>query len=127
MIVVDASAALSALLNAGDAREALAAQQVHVPHLIDAEIASGLRRLAGTGALEPDLASAALKAWQRVAMTRYPVFMLLDRIWQLRDNVSAYDASYVALAENLGASLVTADGRLSRVPGLRCSLTVVPR
>ena len=60
-------------------------------------------------------------------MTRYPVFALLDRVWELRDNLSAYDASYVALAELLGCSLLTADARLSRAPGIRCPITVVPR
>ena len=60
-------------------------------------------------------------------MTRYPVFSLLDRVWQLRDNLSAYDASYVALAELLDCNLLTADARLSRAPSIRCSITLVPR
>ena len=60
-------------------------------------------------------------------MTRYPVFSFLDRVWELRDNLSAYDASYVALAELLNCSLLTADARLSRAPGIRCPITVVPR
>jgi predicted nucleic acid-binding protein len=59
-------------------------------------------------------------------MTRYPVFAMLARVWELRDNLSPYDASYVALAELLGCSLLTADGRLSRAPCLRCPVTVVP-
>lgn len=59
-------------------------------------------------------------------MTRYPVFSLLDRVWELRDNMSAYDASYVALAELLDCNLLTADVRLSRAPGIRCSITLVP-
>jgi len=60
-------------------------------------------------------------------MTRYPVFTLLERVWDLRENLSAYDASYVALAELLNCPLMTADARLSRAPGVRCSITVVPR
>jgi len=52
---------------------------------------------------------------------------MLERVWELRDNVSAYDATYVALAELLGCALVTADGRLAGAPNLRCSVTVVPR
>ena len=60
-------------------------------------------------------------------MTRYPVFSLLDRVWELRDNLSAYDASYVALAELLDCNLLTADARLSRAPGIRCSMRLVPR
>jgi predicted nucleic acid-binding protein len=60
-------------------------------------------------------------------MVRYPVFGILDRVWQLRDNLSAYDATYVALAEQLGCALLTADQRLAGAPGLRCPITVVPR
>ena len=72
-------------------------------------------------------ADSGLDAFRRLGMTRYPVFSLLDRVWELRDNLSAYDASYIALAENLNCSLLTADGRLRRAPGIRCSITVVPR
>lgn len=68
-----------------------------------------------------------LQAWRRLGLTRYGVHPLLDRIWQLRDNLSASDAGYVALAEALDCALVTADGRLSRAAGVRCTLTVVPR
>ena len=127
MIVLDASAAVSALLNAGEARTALADDAVHVPHLIDAEVAHALRRHVLTGALGADDGWAALDTWRRLGLARHPVGGLLDRVWDLRENVSAYDASYVALAEALGCALVTADARLSRVPGLRCAVTVVPR
>jgi predicted nucleic acid-binding protein len=126
VIVVDASAALSALLNAGPARAALGRQQLHVPHLIDAEVASGLRRRVRAGQVEPESAWNALRVWQRLGMTRYPVVALLPRVWELRENVSAYDASYVALAELLGCDLLTADARLARAPGTRCASTVVP-
>ena len=126
MIVVDASAALSALLTAGPARSVLAIEQLHVPHLIDSEIASGLRRRVIARELRPDVAWSALDTWRRLGMTRYPVFSVLERVWQLRDNLSAYDASYVAVAEHLGCSLLTADGRLARAPGVGCPVTVVP-
>lgn len=126
MIVVDASAALSALLNAGPARGALSDEQLHVPHLIDYEVSGGLRRRVITGRMNPDAGWNALDTWRRLGMTRYPVFAMLARVWELRDNLSPYDASYVALAELLGCSLLTADGRLSRAPGLRCPVTVVP-
>ena len=125
--MVDASAALSALLNAGPARSALASEQLHAPHLIDSEVADGLRRMVAAGQLAADSGWAALDAFRRLGMTRYPVFSLLDRVWELRDNLSAYDASYVALAELLDCSLLTADARLSRAPGICCSLTLVPR
>lgn len=126
MIVVDASAALAALLNAGTARRIIAAEQIHVPHLIDSEIASGLRRKVAAGQVKSDVAWGALDTWRRLGMTRYPVFAVLDRVWQLRDNLSASDASYVALVESLGCVLLTADGRLGRAPGIRCPVTVVP-
>jgi predicted nucleic acid-binding protein len=127
VIVVDASAALLALLNAGPARQALGEERLHVPHLIDSEIASALRRQVIANNVSPDVAWRALDAWRRLGMTRYPVFSLLDRVWALRDNLSAYDASYVALAEHLTCPLVTADGRLARATGVRCPVTVVPR
>jgi predicted nucleic acid-binding protein len=127
MIVVDASAALAALLNAGDARRALGGEQLHVPHLIDAEVASGLRRQVASTKIGADDGWTALDVWRHLGMVRYPVFGILDRVWQLRDNLSAYDATYVALAEQLGCALLTADQRLARAPGLRCPITVVPR
>ncbi len=68
----------------------------------------------------------ALDAFRRLGMTRYPVFALLDRVWQLRENLSACNASYVALAELLDCTLLTADARLSRAPGIRCPITLVP-
>lgn len=127
MIVVDASAALAALLNDGAARRALATEQLHAPHLIDSEVASGLRRRVQAKQLALRDAGNALAVWRRLAMTRYAVHPLLGRVWQLRENVSAYDAGYIALAELLDCALVTADARLSRAAGVRCPLTLVPR
>jgi predicted nucleic acid-binding protein len=126
VIVVDASAALSAVLNAGPARRALTSEQLHVPHLIDSEVANGLRRRVAAQQLSADDGWSALNAWRSLGMTRYPVFALLDRVWELRDNLSAYDVSYVALAELLNCNLLTADTRLSRAPGIRCAITAVP-
>lgn len=127
MIVVDASAALSALLNDGPARRALADDHLSAPHLIDSEVASGLRRRVAARQLGADAGWTALDAFRRLGMMRYPVFSLLDRIWELRDNLTAYDASYVALAELLECNLLTADARLGRAAGSRCPITVVPR
>lgn len=127
MIVVDASAALSALLNAGQARRTIASERLHAPHLVDSEVASGLRRRVIAQRMGADAGWAALDTWRRLGLTRYPVFSLLDRVWELRDNLSACDASYVALAELLDCSLLTADARLGRAPGIRCPVTVVPR
>lgn len=126
MIVVDASAALSALLNDGPARQLLSKERLHAPHLIDAEIASGLRRHVRRHRMHVADGWNALNAWRHLAVTRHPVSGLLERIWTLRDNLAAYDASYVALAESLDCTLATADGRLSNAAQLRCPVTVVP-
>lgn len=127
MIVVDASAAIAGLLNDGPARHALGTDQLHMPHLIDSEVASGLRHRVLAGEMKEPDGWAALDTWRHLAATRYAVHSLVARLWQLRANLSAYDAGYVALAELLDCPLVTADARLSRAPGLRCSITVVPR
>jgi len=127
VIVVDASAALSALLNDGPARKALATEQLHAPHLIDSEVANALRRRVAAQQITADAGWTALEAFRHLGMTRYPVFALLERVWELRDNLSAYDASYVAVAELLECTVLTADARLSRAPGIRCPVTVVPR
>ena len=126
MIVADASAALAALLNAGPARRSLALEQLHVPHLIDSEIANGLRRMVSRGEITAEAGWRALDGWRRLGMVRYPIAGMLDRIWQLHENLSAYDASYVALAELLDCALVTIDRRLSRAVGIRCPVTVIP-
>jgi predicted nucleic acid-binding protein len=127
MIVVDASAALSALLNDGPARQALAGEQLHSPHLVDSEVANGLRRMVAAQQVSADDGWITLDRWRRLGVTRYAAVGFLDRVWELRDNLSAYDASYVALAELLSCPLLTADARLSRAPGIRCAVTVVPR
>ena len=125
--MLDASAALSGLLNAGASRDLLAGEQLHAPHLIDSEVVSGLRRHVASGKVMAEDGWALLDTWRRLGLSRYATRGLLGRIWELRDNLSAYDAGYVALAESIGCSLVTADARISRAPGLRCPVTVVPR
>lgn len=127
MIVIDASAALSGLLNSGPARQTLAHEQLHAPHLVDSEVPSGLSRRVIAGRLTAADGWAALDAWRHLAVTRYAVHAPLDRVWPLRDNLSAYDAGYVALAELLDCPLLTADARLSRAAGIRAPITVVPR
>lgn len=126
MIVLDASAALSALFDDGPARRMMTVELLHAPHLIDSEVASALRRRVAAGELSSDDGRRVLHVWSGLGVTRYGVNVLLRRVWELRENLSAYDAGYVALAEALDCTLVTADRRLSRAPGPRCPITVVP-
>ena len=126
MIVLDASAAVQALLNDGQARLLVAAESLHAPHLVDAEVLSALRRLIGAGTLTADDGARCVYTWSRIGVIRYAAGPLLERIWELRQTISAYDAMYVALAEQLDCALVTADDRLSGAPGLRCAVTVLP-
>lgn len=127
MIVLDASAAVLALLNDGGARRLLATESVAVPHLADAEVAHALRAQVLRGQLGAEHAQLALSRWVRLGMRRFAAVALLSRIWGLRENLSPYDATYVALAEALGCGLVTADARLARAPGPACAITVVRR
>jgi predicted nucleic acid-binding protein len=125
MIVVDASAAVSGLLRAGPARELLATEPLHAPHLLDTEVVDAIRKLALRRALTGRNAGAALAGWKRLGVRRYPSIGMLQRIWELRHNVSAYDATYVALAEALDCHLVTADRRLAAAAGPRCTIEIV--
>jgi predicted nucleic acid-binding protein len=127
VIVLDASAAVLALLNDGDARRSLASQTVAVPHLADSEVAHALRGQALRHSVGAEQAAAALARWARLGLRRFAVVGLFGRIWELRENLSAYDASYVALAEALACELLTADARLARSLGPRCAITVVRR
>lgn len=121
MIVLDASAALELLLNtplaAGIADRAFAdGESLHAPHLIDIEIAQVMRRLLRHAEIDAPRAAEVFTDLHDLALTRYPHQMLLDGIWTLRDNVSAYDAAYVVLSLELGATLLTCDRKLSAVP-----------
>lgn len=122
MIVLDASAAIEWLLrtDVGERVEARLFDRrdtLHAPHLIDVEIAQVLRRYVTAGWMPAARARQVLDDLAALALTRYPHDVLLDRIWALRDNLTAYDAAYVALAEALAATLVTCDGRLAAAPG----------
>lgn len=105
-------------------RVSLPDESLHVPHLFDVEVLHVLRRHSLTGALTEDRAHLALGRFQSTRLSRYPHVAFLDRIWELKDNLSAYDAAYVALAETLAAPLVTTDARLARAPGVRAEVEV---
>ncbi len=129
-MVLDASGAIELLLYTTPGKRLAAVLEneaviVHVPHLIDVEIAHVLRRYTINGALDRRAGSRALRRWRELDVERYPHEPLLDRIWQLRANVSAYDAVYVALAETLSEVLVTGDRRLARAPGLGVAIEAV--
>ncbi len=125
MIVADASAVVAGLLNAGPARQILASEALQAPHLLDVEVASVLRRLCRTGTLHADDAEHLLEVYAALGIRRHLSSPLLGRIWALRDNLSAYDASYVALAETLGCPLLTADRRLAAAPGPTCGIQLL--
>lgn len=118
MIVVDASAILELVLNTEDAaaiadRVFVPGETLHAPHLLDLEVAQVLRRYAVAGALSDERGRQALEDFADLPLDRYPHALFLPRIWELRHNVTAYDATYIALAETLGATLVTRDAALA--------------
>jgi predicted nucleic acid-binding protein len=125
VIVVDASAAVLGLLSDGDARRTLATGAIGVPHLADSEVASALRRQVARGVVTEHAAATALDRWGRLGMRRFAAVGLLSRVWELRDNLSGYDATYVALAEAIDCELLTADARLAAAPGPTCPIVVV--
>lgn len=131
VIMLDASAAVAVLLNRGsDAprvreRMDLAGDEgMHVPHLFEVEVMNVLRRHFLSGALSPERARVALNRLFTMRIIRYPHTALLSRVWELKDNVTAYDAVYIALAETLEAPLVTRDARLAQAPGIRAVVEV---
>lgn len=122
MIVVDASAVLEILLQTPAAprvsrRIFASGETLHAPHLLDVEIAQVLRRYARSGVISSDRGAEALTDLADLPLNRYPHFVLLPRIWQLRHNVTAYDAAYLALAEALDAPLLTRDRALAAAGG----------
>lgn len=122
MIVLDASALVELLLNTAAGRTiatriADPSLGVHVPHLADIEVIQALRRYASEGDLEAVEAATALEDLRSLDLQRHAHEPLLDRVWALRKNLSAYDAVYVALAEVLDTVLLTCDARLARAPG----------
>ncbi|AVM00003.1 VapC toxin family PIN domain ribonuclease [Gordonia iterans] len=125
MKVVDAGVIVELLLG-GLSPDALGINELAVPHLIDCEVLSVLRTLERRQRITALQADYAERGFTAMSLTRYPMDWLRSRIWELRHNLSAYDAAYVALAEFLDAgSLLTTDARLARAPGVRCGVELL--
>jgi predicted nucleic acid-binding protein len=129
VLVVDASALVVALSDDGPdgdlVRRRLRGESLTAPELVDLEVVSVLRKQLAIGALDGRRAGLALTDLADLPLRRVPHLPLLARCWELRDNLTVYDAAYVALAEVLDAPLVTADSRLGRAPGTTCQIEVL--
>lgn len=130
MIVVDASALMEFLLQTPlgvrvEARLFRGDDEFHAPHLVDVEVVQGLRRLVRTGEVSSGRAADAIADLNELDLHRHAHLDLLGRAWKLRDNISAYDAMYVALAEAIDAPIVTCDGPLGKAPGHRARIEVI--
>ena len=130
MIVVDASAALELFLNTPLAAQVAKrlfsrGETLHAPHLIDLEVAQVLRRWERAGEIAPARAEEAFEDLADLPLARYSHLLLLPRVWELRHNATAYDAAYLALAETLGATLLTRDAALASIPGHGARVEVV--
>lgn len=125
MKVIDAGV-LVELLAGGLDPARLGSEDLAAPHLIDSEVTHVLRGLALRAELTEQQANAALSGFTALTLVRFGAQDLRARMWELRPNLSAYDATYVALAEAIGASsLLTTDARLARAPGIRCTVDVL--
>jgi predicted nucleic acid-binding protein len=118
VIVLDASAAIDWLLQTAvgqqiEKRIYARGESLHAPHLLDVEVTQVLRRLVRERAVSEPRADQAIHDLLDLRVTRYPHFIFLPQIWRLRHNLSAYDASYVALAEKLDATLITRDAGMA--------------
>jgi predicted nucleic acid-binding protein len=129
-LVVDASVVVAALVDGGEtgrwAEGVLLADHVVAPHLMPVEVANILRRSVQGGEVSADSAALAHRDLQELRVELFPYALVASRAWDLRKNLTLYDAWYVALAEMLDAQLATLDGRLTRAPGPACGFVVPP-
>lgn len=129
-VVVDSSVVVAALLDQGPlgvwAEGRLISGPLAAPHLMPVEVANILRRSALAGDISADVASLAHEDLTSMRVELFPYSPCASRVWELRSNLTAYDAWYVALAETMGARLATLDVRLSRAAGTRCTFAVPP-
>lgn len=120
---------MNALGDDGDegrrARSRLAAQNLAAPELVDLEVAAVFRKFCAAKRFDNQRARQALSDLRDLRMDRIPHRQLIARCWELRDNVTMYDAAYIAVAELFGAVLLTVDARLARVPGAKCKIEVL--
>jgi predicted nucleic acid-binding protein len=124
--VVDASVLVELVTaDRSDVGAAVDGVELHAPHLVDVEVASALRSLARTDQIENAVAGQGLATAAALVTRRYAHELLLPRVWELRSNLTAYDAVYVALAEALTLPLLTTDARLAAAPGRRCEVKVI--
>lgn len=130
MLVIDAALAVAALVDSGPdgswADAVLGEDALAAPHLMPVEVANILRRSVRAGQIAAETAALAHADLLALPMELFPYAPFADRVWELRDNVTAYDAWYVALAETLDADLATLDVRLSQARGPRCSFRIPP-
>lgn len=128
--VVDASVVVAALLDAGPvgtwAESLVTSGPLAAPHLMPVEAANVLRRAALVGDVSADVAALAHDDLVSLRVELFPYEPFASRVWQLRTNVTAYDAWYVALAESLEVGLATLDLKLSRASGIRCAFATPP-
>ena len=122
MIVLDASAFIDAVDGRREVIERLAGEDIHAPHLLDVEVANALRRLVAKGRFDEGRADRALDTLERADIHRHEHTPLLRRGWELRHQVSAFDAAYVSLATVMGVPLVTTDHKLASAPNLPCTV-----
>jgi predicted nucleic acid-binding protein len=126
VIVVDASVLAPVVLDHGAdgtrMRARLRGERLAAPDLAKVEVASVIRRHLASAAVDDERASQAIWNLIDLPILLFPTAPFLRRAWALRDNVTAYDACYVALAETLACTMLTADGRLARAPGLQCAV-----
>lgn len=129
MLVVDASVIAPVVADGGPdgirLRARLRDEQLAAPDLLRLEVLSVIRRQFQVGTIDATQSERAVTHLLDLPIATYPTEPLLHRCWQLRDNLTAYDACYIALAETLGCILLTADARLARAPGSRCPIEVI--
>jgi len=126
MIVVDASVVYETLLGSAPARERLSHEKLIAPQLIQVEVMNALRRRLLAKMISPKRAEEALEDYDDTYIILFNHAQLMGRAWELRDNVTPYDAMYVALAEWFGVPLVTMDATLAGAPGVKASVEVLP-